>query len=178
MSQIFNGVDLQRFSPTKERATNLSPKGFIEDDSFVVGTVGRIAEVKDQASLVTAYKLLVEQQPELRSRLRLMIIGDGPLFERTKAQIDTAGLSDIVWLSGNRDDVLELLKLMDLFVLTSLGEGISNTILEAMATGLPVIATDVGGNPELVKEGENGNLVPTQDPQALATTIHRHIAYP
>lgn len=178
VSQIYNGVDLERFSSTTNGASIITPKGFIDSNTFIVGTVGRMAEVKDQSSLVTAFKFLVEHQPDLRSRLRLMIIGDGPLFEQIRAQVDTSGLSDIVWLTGNRDDVPELLNLMDLFVLTSLGEGISNTILEAMATGLPIVATDVGGNPELVKEGENGNLVPTQDPQALATTILWHVTNP
>jgi glycosyltransferase involved in cell wall biosynthesis len=89
-----------------------------------------------------------------------------------------AGLSDIVWLPGERDNVPELLGAMDVFVLPSLAEGISNTILEAMATGLPVVATDVGGNSELVVEGETGLLVPRSDPDALATAIRCYVETP
>lgn len=178
VSQIYNGVDMHKFSANKENQPDLTPTSFTEGDPFIVGTVGRMADVKDQISLVAAFKLLIEQQPDLRRRLRLIIIGDGPLYERIKTQVYTSNLSDIVWLAGNRDDVPDLLKIMDLFVLTSLGEGISNTILEAMATGLPIVATDVGGNPELVKEGVNGNLVPTRNPQALATAINKHVMNP
>ena len=78
------------------------------------------------------------------------------------------GLSEYLWMPGDREDIPSLLRVMDIFVLPSLGEGISNTLLEAMATGLPLVATRVGGNPELIEEGVNGCLVPVADPPALA----------
>ena len=81
------------------------------------------------------------------------------------------GLTESVWFTGDRDDIPELLRTMDIFVLPSLGEGISNTILEAMATGLPVVATQVGGNPELVENGVNGMLVPSSEPESLAAAV-------
>jgi len=81
-------------------------------------------------------------------------------------------------MAGNRNDVSALLRLLDLFVLPSLGEGISNTVLEAMATGLPVIATDVGGNPELVEDGVNGRLIPVGDTKALAGIMEQLVWQP
>jgi len=98
-------------------------------------------------------------------------VGDGPLYSSLKDYVTEIGLSDLVWMAGDRDDVAELMQLMDVFVLPSLAEGISNTVLEAMATGLPVIATNVGGNPELISEGENGRLVKVGDEQGLAEAI-------
>ena len=167
--QIYNGVDLERFRPAApgERRRDLAPPGFLGDDAIVVGTVGRLAAVKDQASLIEAFARARRQVPALR----LILAGDGPLRQPLSEQVARAGLSEVVWITGDRDDVPELLRLFHLFVLPSLGEGISNTILEAMATGLPVIATAVGGNPELVSEGVNGHLLPVRDPERLAHCI-------
>jgi glycosyltransferase involved in cell wall biosynthesis len=101
----------------------------------------------------------------------LVIVGEGPLRPILETCIGEEGVQEQVWLAGNRDDVPALLRMMDLFILPSLGEGISNTLLEAMASGLPLIATRVGGNTELVEEGRNGLLVPAGDPEALARAI-------
>ncbi len=100
--------------------------------------------------------------------LRLVIVGEGVHREVCQGLLDAAGLAARAWLPGNRNDTAELLRALDLFVLPSLGEGISNTILEAMATGLPVVASRVGGNPELVQEGVTGTLFPVGDSAALA----------
>ena len=86
-----------------------------------------------------------------------------------------AGLAGQAWLPGNRNDVPALMRAMDIFVLPSINEGISNTILEAMSCGRPVIATRVGGNPELVVEGETGALVPAKDPVALADMLRAYV---
>ena len=134
---------------------------------LIVGTVGRLTPVKDQQILLRAMASLRAKHPELGERLHMMLVGDGPLradIERLSAQL---GLQEVVWLTGDRADVHELLKLMDVFLLPSLGEGISNTVLEAMASGCPVIATEVGGNVELVEEGSTGALVPVGDQAAL-----------
>jgi glycosyltransferase involved in cell wall biosynthesis len=109
--------------------------------------------------------------PELGARLRLLIVGDGPLYPVLIQMIEQFALQDIVWMAGDRKDVPELLQAMDIFVLPSLGEGISNTVLEAMASGLPVVATAVGGNIELVEEDFNGSLVPAGDHQALSNAM-------
>jgi glycosyltransferase involved in cell wall biosynthesis len=138
---------------------------------LVAGTVGRLTPVKDQQLLLRAVPHLRESDPELGDRLRLLVVGDGPLYPLLMQLIEQLALQDIVWLAGDRTDVPSLLQVMDVFVLPSLGEGISNTVLEAMASGLPVIATAVGGNVELVEEGCNGSLVPAGDHLALSNAL-------
>jgi glycosyltransferase involved in cell wall biosynthesis len=148
-----------------------APAGFLSEESFVVGTVGRLAAVKDQASLIRAFKLLLDNNPEIQSDLRLIIAGDGPLKTELERLVAELQIEKSVWMTGDRSDIPDILRLFDLFVLPSLGEGISNTILEAMATGLPIVATDVGGTPELVEDGINGRLVPPEDPSALMSGL-------
>ena len=89
--------------------------------------------------------------------------------------LQQANALELCWLPGSRDDTPNLLRGMDIFVLPSLAEGISNTILEAMASGLPVVATHVGGNPELIVEGQTGTLVPPANPDAMADALQRYI---
>lgn len=134
--------------------------------------------VKDQVTLARAFVQLVEGHPQGRERLRLVIVGDGALRKSAMAILKAAGLEGISWLSGERDDVPELLRAIDVFVLPSLAEGISNTILEAMASGLPVVATDVGGNSELVEPEITGFLVQRGDPSLLAEAMRQYIDVP
>jgi len=107
----------------------------------------------------------------LRQRLRLAIIGDGALRGPALDLLRQAGILELAWLPGERADIAGIMRGFDVFVLPSLAEGISNTILEAMARGLPIIATQVGGNPELLEEGRIALLVPADDPQAMAEAI-------
>ena len=170
--QIYNGVDHGRFAPESVKPLALMPARWQElGDILVVGTVGRLTPVKDQQLLLRAVACLRESHPELGDRLRLLIVGDGPLFPALMQSVEQLGLQEVVWITGERNDVPRLLQLMDIFVLPSLGEGISNTILEAMASGLPVIATAVGGNVELVEEGFNGCLFPVGDHQSLSDAM-------
>jgi len=169
--QIYNGVDSEKFHPNQSLRNQVTPGDFLSANSVVVGTVGRIAEVKNQKLLVDGVRRLVESRPELRENLRLVLVGDGPLYDSLQVYISEIGISDLVWMAGDRDDIPQLMQLMDIFVLPSLAEGISNTVLEAMATGLPIIATNVGGNPELISDGENGRLITVDDDQCLAETI-------
>jgi sugar transferase (PEP-CTERM/EpsH1 system associated) len=174
--QIYNGVDQSVFRPRQASRPDVLPAGFLPGDDTagefcVLGTVGRLAEVKDQGTLLRAVALLLRDRPDWRDRLRLILVGDGPLKDQLLAQVQELGLSEVVWMPGDRNDIAALLQAMDLFVLPSLAEGISNTVLEAMATGLPVVATAVGGNPELVKEGVTGSLVPPKDSQALCAAL-------
>ena len=171
IAQIYNGVDIERFHPRREARGAFGPPGFARGDEIVIGSVGRMAEVKDFPTLVRAFISVIEQYPELRNHLRLAIIGEGASRAVCQAMADQAGVGDSIWLPGARTDVPELMRGFDLFVLPSLGEGISNTILEAMACGLPVIATRVGGNPELVEEGRTGALVPAGDAVAMAQAM-------
>lgn len=175
IKQIYNGVDQQVFAPGSVGVS--TPIGFMADDAQIIGTVGRLAEVKDQRTLIEAFGLLV-QGDSTQKKLRLIIVGDGPMHQALCDKITELGLSEHVWMSGDRDDIPHLLRMMDVFVLPSLGEGISNTLLEAMATGLPVIATRVGGSPELIEEGVNGCLVPVGDAVALARHLKEILAEP
>ena len=138
-----------------------------------------MAAVKDQLSLVRAFLLLLEKLDRYeRARLRLMIVGDGPCRQPCLDLLAQAGAQHQAWLPGTRDDVAPLLRAMDIFVLPSLAEGSSNTILEAMATGLPVVATDVGGNAELVQPGWSGALVPPRSPELLAAALFDYYRAP
>jgi glycosyltransferase involved in cell wall biosynthesis len=106
--------------------------------------------------------------PAAARKLRLVLVGDGQLRPAVEAIVREAGVESLVWFAGERSDVPDVLRGLDCFVLPSLAEGISNTLLEAMAAGLPVIATRVGANGDLMEEGVAGRLVPRADPQALA----------
>jgi sugar transferase (PEP-CTERM/EpsH1 system associated) len=178
ITQVYNGVDAQRFHPKVRSRPSLLPDGFCPQDTLVVGTVGRMQTVKDQITLVRAFLHLLHTDPGCRRRLRLVIVGGGPLREESQRLLRAAKTESCAWLPGERGDIPEIMRALDLFVLPSLAEGISNTILEAMATGLPVIATRVGGNPELVQDGQTGVLVPPADPIAMAEAIHNYLADP
>jgi len=171
VTQIYNGVDSEKFRPRNGPRAHLGAYGSFGPSSFVVGTVGRMESVKDQITLVRAFIHSVGRSSEARARLRLVMIGDGPLRLPAIELLRSAQMEELAWLPGERDDVPELMRSMDLFVLPSLREGISNTILEAMATGLPVVATRVGGNPELVEDGKTGMLVPHSDGVSMAIAI-------
>lgn len=170
VAQIYNGVDATRFHPANSRQA-IPGSPFNSNDYWIVGTAGRMQTVKDQTNLACAFVLAIRQAPELRSRMRLIMVGEGPLRHASQAILNAAGLADLAWLPGERQDVPDIMRGLDCFVLPSIAEGISNTILEAMASGLPVIATAVGGNPELITEGQNGLLVPPSDPSRLASAM-------
>jgi sugar transferase (PEP-CTERM/EpsH1 system associated) len=175
---IYNGVDVQRFTPRIGGRGSLGPPGFATPNSFIIGTVGRMQTVKNQMLLVSAFVRLLAIQPIFRDRVRLVVVGDGPLREECLRILHEGGAANLAWLPGERDDIPEILRFLDLFVLPSLAEGISNTILEAMASGVAVVATRVGGNPELVRVEETGVLVPPEDPEALASALFSCVANP
>ena len=180
ITRIYNGVDTDRFLPaSKHGLASVSPKDVIfPDDAVVIGAVGRVQAVKGQMILADAMIELLRQAPDLRQNVRLMMIGGGPLYEDVTNRFMAAGFGDIVWAPGPRDDIECLLRVADVFVQPSLAEGISNTLLEAMATGLPAIATRVGGNPELVLEGETGTLVDAGNVAELASQLERYVRDP
>jgi glycosyltransferase involved in cell wall biosynthesis len=144
---------------------------FNDPKLFVVGTVGRMQTVKAQTLLARAFVRALELQPTLGERLRLVMVGEGPLRAECQALLGAAGVGPLAWLPGERDDVPDVMRGLDCFVLPSLAEGISNTILEAMACGLPVLATAVGGNMELVDDRVTGALVAGADVEALAAGL-------
>ena len=170
--QVYNGVDAHRFHPGTA-STGIPDCPFARPEHWIIGTVGRMQTVKDQPTLARAFIRALQIEPTLASRLRLALIGDGPLRTACQQLLDVAGVGNLAWLPGERSDIPEVMRGLDCFVLPSLAEGISNTILEAMASGLPVIATDVGGNADLVSAGATGTLVPAADPEAMAREIVR-----
>lgn len=170
VSQIYNGVDGHRFHPRDNARPDLGRPDFFAGADVVIGSVGRIAAVKDYPTLLRAFARLVALH-ESPAGLRLVLVGDGPQWQECQNLADGLGISAQAWFPGDRQDVDEWMRAMDVFVLPSIGEGISNTILEAMASGLPVIASRVGGNPELVREEESGILFPAGDQEALAQAL-------
>ena len=178
ISQIYNGVDMAKFQPILPKPLELLPENFRGKEVLRIGTVGRQAEVKNPMLLLEAFMHLVKTYPEAASTARLVMVGNGILHQRLAEMALAAGIEDQVWLAGDRSDVAQLMQTFDVFVLPSLNEGISNTILEAMASSLPVIATRVGGNPELVVDGQSGLLVESQNPKALAEAIKYYLDHP
>ena len=189
--QLYSGVDSQLFCPDgalpldmpwrRSSSPQASPAGHPSaagNDLVVLGTVGRFDPIKNQAGLLDAFRRILERRPELRGRVRLVIVGDGPLNTELRSRARKLGLDDLVWFPGARADVPALMSAMDVFVLPSRNEGISNTILEAMASGLPVVACRVGGNPELVVDGLTGALCEADDPAALENALLAYLDEP
>lgn len=176
VSHVMNGVDTAKFSPARSSDQAMFfPAGFVPADGSVIGTVGRMQEVKAQTFLAEGFVRMIAANPGLRAKARLVMVGDGPLKARCEAILAAGNCSDLAWLPGTRDDIPEVLRALDVFVLPSLNEGISNTILEAMSTGLPVVATAVGGNIELVEHDVTGQLVTSGDVDGLARALRRHV---
>lgn len=179
VTNICNGVDVERFAPAPDRAQlrarlagdDPAARQALAENAFVVGAVGRLAPVKNPGLLVEAFARVRARNPAFAERARLVLVGDGPLEGALLQQLRALDLESVSWLPGSRDDVPACLQALDLLCLPSLAEGISNAILEAMATGLPVLATDVGGNRELVAQAETGWLLPSGDVDQLAALI-------
>jgi len=176
--QIYNGVDDLKFHPHVGSKLPLPYKPFNTKNTIVLGAIGQLRGEKDQMNLCHAFKRLIDNDPNRRETLRLVLVGEGPKRPEIEAFLQDNQLTDIVWLAGARNDVPDIFRAMDIFILPSLGEGISNTVLEAMSSGLPVIATAVGGNPELVINGKTGFLVKPADPAGLSTMLEKYINEP
>jgi glycosyltransferase involved in cell wall biosynthesis len=169
--QIYNGVDVRVFRPEGQLPADLPWRDAGGDGLVVFGTVGRLDPIKNQMALVEALHRIGSADPALGARLRLLVAGEGPArgsLEEAARRLLPAGQA---WFPGARNDVPDLLRAIDVFVLPSLNEGISNTILEAMACAVPVVAARVGGNPELVVDGETGALYEPASADALAACL-------
>ena len=172
ISPIYNGVDTARFSPAPGGTRRmLADSPFNDPGLFVVGTVGRMQPVKGQEVLAQAFVHALARVPALADRLRLVMVGDGPQRALALRILEDGGCAALAWLPGERSDVPEVMQHLDCFALPSWAEGISNTILEAMASALPVLATEVGGNAELVLRDSTGALVPAGDAAGLGAQI-------
>jgi len=176
VEQIYNGVDTVRFAPAPGGRRPIDGCPFQGPGHWLVGTVGRMEAVKDQTNLARAFVVALRLHPAARQRMRLVFVGEGSLRAEVEAILDQAGARELAWFAGERSDVVPLLQGLDCFVLPSLAEGVSNTILEAMACGLPVVATRVGANGELVDAGATGSLVAPASSDALAGAIVAYFA--
>lgn len=165
ISVIPNGVDLNRFRPDPSTRSRLRAKLGAAEQETVLGTVGRLDPVKDHATLLAA----AEQVIAAGMPVRVVIVGDGPGRDQLQAAIDKSSLlRGRVTLAGESSKPEEWLNSFDVFVLPSLSEGMSNTVLEAMATELPCVVTSVGANPDLVESDKTGFLVEPRDFRTLA----------
>jgi sugar transferase (PEP-CTERM/EpsH1 system associated) len=162
--RICNGVDTERFAARMYLPDHVR--------HLTIGTVTRFSEIKDPLNTARAF---VELNRIRNGVAKLLMVGDGPLRGEVSRLLEEAGLQDVACLPGSAIDVEPYLRQMDVFVLGSRREGISNTVLEAMASGLPVVATAVGGNLELVDDGVTGRLVPTQSPDAIAAALASYV---
>jgi len=163
---IHNGIDPGRLPSAEERAAARRHLG-IGDDRFVAMTVARLDPVKDLVGMLDAFARVRVHRPDAR----LVIVGDGPERQRLEQRAAKADLKGSIVMTGYRSNVRALLPAADLYASNSISEGVSITILEAMAAGLPVVATSVGGTPEVLPNGAGGMLVPARAPEKLAAAI-------
>lgn len=174
VSVVHNGVRVPPLDQGHEMRAHWRRELSIGDDEVLIGTVATFRPVKDLHTLLEATACVVKVKPEAR----LVLFGDGPLRADLTATIERLGLGSVVRLPGWRRDATQLLPAMDVFVLSSVSEGISLALLEAMAAGVPVVATRVGGNVEVLNDPCTGLLVPPRSPADLADAILRLIDDP
>ena len=166
ITTILNGIDTERFSRPVDVAGVRRALG-LNGSGPVIGTVGRLAEVKDHATLLEAFRRILEAMPQAL----LLIVGDGPLRAELEASARRLGIAGRVTFLGRRADVSQLLRAFDIFVLSSISEGLPLSVPEAMAAGVPVVATDVGALREVVSDPAFGVLVPPKSPERLAEAV-------
>ncbi len=171
VATIINGVDVARFEGRTERGKVRTALG-LDDAAFVFGIVARLTPVKDHRNLLAAFAYVVAEHPTAR----LVVVGGGEIEVEVREAVAGLGLEGRAILLGERNDVPALMQAFDAFVLSSYSEGLSITLLEAMAAGLPVVATRVGGNGEIVRDGDTGVLVAPRDPAALAGAMRTVLA--
>ena len=162
-----NSIDFERFSNVQINKYQAKENIGLEPDSFVFGTVGRLVPTKGYIYLIDAF-IKVKQQI---NNAELIIIGDGRLRDELYQRAAQSSCADCIHFLGRRDNVPELLKAMDVFVLSSVAEGMPRALLEAMAAGLPCIGTKVGGVQEIIPGGEFGSLIPSENTKALAEAM-------
>lgn len=165
---IPNGIDISRFEKPVDKAAKRRLLG-IESGDLVIGTVANMKEVKNHRSLIAAFKKVCERN----SDVTLALVGAGPLEKELQGIADRLGISHKVKFLGRRNDISELYPIFDIFCLPSFAEGFPLSILEAMASRVPVVATDVSGINEIIQSGTNGLLVPSDNSDRLASALLR-----
>lgn len=166
MQVIYNGIRTELFDVGVDRDAKRKELGLNSEDK-VIGIIARLQPVKDHAMLLRAFQRVCSQMPQAK----LLVIGDGQLRQQLEILAQSLDIAQNTRFLGVRRDIPELLKILDVFVLSSLSEATSVTLLETMAAGVPIVATRVGGTPEIVLEGKTGLLVPRQDDQAMSVAL-------
>ncbi len=162
---IYNGIDVTKFESTDASArSTIRNELAIGENDFVVSLVGRLNDLKDHSTAIRTARRVAEQLPNFR----MLFVGEGEERTKIESEIRDAQLEKTITLLGTRHDIPEILQASDVCFLSSLSEGIPLTLIEGMAAGLPVVATDVGGNSEVVIQNETGYLAPSGDDEALA----------
>jgi glycosyltransferase involved in cell wall biosynthesis len=163
-----NGIRVDSFqAASNTMRRRLQDRLGLPEQTQLIGNVGRLNWAKDQAGLIRSFRRVNEQLPDTA----LLLVGEGELRKDLEVTAAEEGVTDRVHFLGDRNDVHELLQGLDLFVLSSVSEGYSLALLEAGAAALPIVATDVGGNSEIIHDGKTGRLVPAGDPVVLAQTM-------
>lgn len=175
---IANGVDTELFSPSAQTSQPVPGCPFSPGQHWLTGTVGRMQTVKNQPFLARSFVKLLKMHPEAAQRLRLIMVGEGPLRSEVESILHKGNALEYVWLPGARNDVADILRMLDCFVLPSQAEGTSCTLQEAMACGLPSIATAVGGTPGLINQGIEGQLVAADDDEQLSAALWQAFSHP
>jgi glycosyltransferase involved in cell wall biosynthesis len=170
---VYNGVNTKAAISQKERIKRRADLGFSSED-FIVGTVGRYDPIKNLPMLVKS----LHQSRKVLPSIRGLFVGDGPVFGKIRTLIKQLGLFEVVVMTGHREDARDLIPCLDLFVLASFSEGTSMALLEAMAAGVPVVVTDVGGNPEIVDKGETGWVIPSDSVEDLSSALKAAVNNP
>jgi glycosyltransferase involved in cell wall biosynthesis len=164
---IENGVDVEVWTPEGQPRAEARRELALREDEIAVGVIGHLSPVKGHADFLRAAAHVYAQD----SRARFVLVGDGPLRPALEALAASLGLGPRVVFAGTRADMPRVLSALDVVAVPSHSEGMSNALLEAMAMALPVVATRVGGNPDVVRDGVTGRLVPPRDPAALARAL-------
>ena len=166
---VLNGIPVGRFTTTPQRRAQARSKLGLHDGDLVIGCVGRLVGLKNHALLLSIMPALLKVHPELR----LVIVGYGELEEVLRLQTLQLRISRQVTITGKRSDVADLLPAFDVFALPSKTEGLSIALLEACATGIAIVASAVGGNPEIIRHDQTGLLIPSENDQALYQALTR-----
>lgn len=166
-SVVHSGINLDRFSNLSVNSADMKRKLGISKGNLVVGTAGRLTHVKGHRYLIEAAGEIVDVRPDTT----FVFLGDGKLLNELKNMASRLGIEENVKFLGWRPDVAEIISTFDIFVLPSLNEGMGRVLIEAMALGKPIVASDVGGIPDLVVDSKNGYLVPVGDVEALVARI-------
>ena len=165
---VYNGIDVRRYQFAGDTSM-LRAELELPEGTPVVGIIGSLIPLKGHRTFLKMAELIARS----RSDVRFLIVGEGPLHSELESTASECGLSDRVLFTGVREDIPQILSLMDVFVLSSYSEAHPLTILEAMAAGKPVVATDVGGNAESVVDGKTGYIVPPDDGEKLFDAVKR-----